>query len=288
VKIVELKLAAFGPFTDQTLDLSAGSPGLHVVFGPNEAGKSSALRALHAALYGIPGQTGDAFLHPFDALRIGGRLRHSSGREISFLRRKGNKNTLLGPDETRLDDHSLDQFLGGESAEKFELFWGIDHARLVQGGRDILEGHGDLGESLFAAGSGASHLRKMRNALEDEASALFAPRGHQRAVNQGIGKIRELRAAQREATVSADEWTRREHALRNAGEAVTRLSKQEQDLVLERSRIERLKRILPMLAERKGLQERLAALTDVVILPDDFQKRRLEAETALRSAGQNL
>lgn len=288
MKILELKLTSFGPFSGQTLDLSAGNPGLHVVFGPNEAGKSSALRALHAALYGIPGQTSDAFLHPYDALRIGGRLRHSSGTEIAFVRRKGSKNTLLAPDETRLDDRALDRFLGGETSEKFEMFWGIDHARLVQGGRDILEGHGDLGESLFAAGSGVLHLRRMRSTLQDEASALYAPRGHQRTVNQGVGKLRELRRAQREATVSADEWARREQASREAAEAVTRLSKQERELVRERSRIERLKRVLPMLAERKGLQERLAALTDVVLLPEDFPKRRQEAETAFHTARQNL
>jgi uncharacterized protein YhaN len=288
VKLLELKLTAFGPFSGQTLDLSAGNPGLHVVFGPNEAGKSSALRALHAALYGIPGQTSDAFLHPYEALRIGGRLRHSGGAEIAFIRRKANKNTLLAPDETRLDDHALDRFLGGESADKFEMFWGIDHARLVQGGRDILEGHGDLGESLFAAGSGVSHLRKLRSTLEDEASALYTPRGHQRAVNQGVGKLRELRTAQREATVSADEWARREQASRGAGETVTQLSKQELELARERSRIERVKRVLPMLAERNGLQERLAANTDAVLLPEDFPKRRQESETALRSATQNL
>lgn len=288
MKLLELELTAFGPFSGQRVDLSAGNPGLHVVFGPNEAGKSSALRALHALLYGIPGQTTDAFLHPYEALRIRGRLRHSDGTEIGFVRRKGSKNTLLAPDETRLDDHALDRFLGGESAEKFEMFWGIDHARLVQGGRDILEGQGDLGESLFAAGSGVSHLRKMRSALEDEASALYAPRGHQRAVNQGVGKLRELRTAQRESTVSADEWARREQASREATEAVAQLLKQEQDLARERTRIERVKRVLPMLAERNGLQERLAALTDAVLLAEDFPKRREGAEAALRTATQNL
>jgi uncharacterized protein YhaN len=288
VRILELKLTAFGPFSGQTLDLSTGNPGLHVVFGPNEAGKSSALRALHATLYGIPGQTSDAFLYPYDALRIGARLRHSSGTEIAFVRRKGTKNTLLAPDNTRLDDRALDRFLGGESSEKFELFWGIDHARLVQGGHDILEGRGDLGESLFAAGSGVSDLRRMRSTLEDEASGLYAPLGRQRTVNQGVGKLRELRMAQREATVSADEWARREQASGDAAEAVTRLSKRERELLHERSRIERLKRVLPMLAERQGLQERLAALADVVPLPEDFPKRRQEAEAALLAAGQNL
>ena len=288
MKILELTLTAFGPFSGQTFDLSAGNPGLHVVFGPNEAGKSSALRALHAALYGIPGQTSDAFLHPYTALRIGGRLRHSSGTEIAFVRRKGNKNTLLAPDGTRLDDRALDRFLGGETSRTFETFWGIDHARLVQGGRDILEGRGDLGESLFAAGSGISHLRKIRSTLEDEASALYVPRGHQRTVNQSVGKLRELRTALREATISADEWAHREQASRDATEAVARLSQHRQELVRERSRIDRLKRVLPMLAERKDPQERIVALKDAVLLAEDFPKQRQEAEAALRAARQNL
>ena len=136
MRITELRLLAFGPFTGRILDLSAGGQGLHVVFGRNEAGKSSALRALHALLYGIPAQTQDAFLHPYDGLRLGGRLRLSAGDEIEFVRRKtrANKGALLAPDGTRMDDHSLDRFLGGVGADQFHLFWGIDHQRLVEGG----------------------------------------------------------------------------------------------------------------------------------------------------------
>ena len=51
MKILELALAAFGPFTDLVLDLSGGHEGLHLVYGPNEAGKSSAsARAAAGAL----------------------------------------------------------------------------------------------------------------------------------------------------------------------------------------------------------------------------------------------
>ena len=65
MKLLELQLRAFGPFTDLGLDLAAGEQGLHVVFGPNEAGKSSALRALKALLYGIPNITPDRFQHDY-------------------------------------------------------------------------------------------------------------------------------------------------------------------------------------------------------------------------------
>ena len=288
MKVLELRLTAFGPFTDRVLDLSSGNHGLHVIFGPNEAGKSSALRALHALLYGIPGQTADAFLHPYGKLRVGARLRLSSGDEIEFSRRKANKGSLLGAGDTRLDDDTLDRFLGGVGPEQFRMFWGIDYARLLQGGREILEGHGDLGESLFAAGSGASHLGALRKKLDEEAAVLFAPRGQSRTVNQTVGHLRELRSAQREATVSADEWARQDRAARDADGQVTQLTKLMQDLSRERSRLERLKRVLPLLAERNDMRSRVADLGDVVLLAPDFPKRRQDAETALRTAQQDL
>ena len=38
MKLVQLDLTAFGPFANQTLDFSQGQLGLHLVYGPNEAG----------------------------------------------------------------------------------------------------------------------------------------------------------------------------------------------------------------------------------------------------------
>ena len=52
MKIRTLFLKAFGPFTDTTLDFS-GPAGLHLIYGANEAGKSSALRAITDLRYGI-------------------------------------------------------------------------------------------------------------------------------------------------------------------------------------------------------------------------------------------
>ena len=49
-------------------------PGLHVVLGRNEAGKSTTLRAITGLLYGIDTKTPDAHVHKFGDLRIGGVL----------------------------------------------------------------------------------------------------------------------------------------------------------------------------------------------------------------------
>ena len=61
MRFQRLDFSAFGPFSKLSLDLSGGAPGgFHIVFGPNEAGKSSALRGVHDLLFGFPERTPDA------------------------------------------------------------------------------------------------------------------------------------------------------------------------------------------------------------------------------------
>ena len=50
MRIVAVDAQAFGPFAESRLELT---PGLNVVVGPNEAGKSSWHAAIHAGLCGI-------------------------------------------------------------------------------------------------------------------------------------------------------------------------------------------------------------------------------------------
>ena len=71
MRLKHLHLKAVGPFTDRILDFDSKEPGLHIIYGPNEAGKSSSLRALKALLYGFPQQTPDNFLHNYDQLLVG-------------------------------------------------------------------------------------------------------------------------------------------------------------------------------------------------------------------------
>ena len=91
MKLLNLSLSAVGPFTGLELDLSAGQEGLHLIYGSNEAGKSSALRAVSHLLFGFPHLSADNFVHSNDQLRVGGKLRHSDGTELEIIRRRGNR-----------------------------------------------------------------------------------------------------------------------------------------------------------------------------------------------------
>ena len=104
MRFEQLSVPAYGPFTGLDLDLPAGGSDFHLIYGPNEAGKSSLLRAIRDLLYGIHGQTTDNFRHAYKDLRIAGRIAASDGRRLRFQRRKGNKDTLLDADGLALPD----------------------------------------------------------------------------------------------------------------------------------------------------------------------------------------
>lgn len=80
-----LDLLAFGKFTNVRLELG---PGFHLVVGPNEAGKSTALRAIRQLLFGFDERTPDNFLHANPNLRIGGVFCAGTDLELKVIRRK--------------------------------------------------------------------------------------------------------------------------------------------------------------------------------------------------------
>ena len=110
MRIKRLNIRAFGHFTDMPLDFSSALPGLHIIFGPNEAGKSTALRALRGLLYGIDSRTPDNFIHDYGRLLIGGHLETSKGKELIFWRRKRNVGDLLDGQMAVLDASALTNY----------------------------------------------------------------------------------------------------------------------------------------------------------------------------------
>lgn len=285
MKIRELVLAAYGPFTDRKLRFDEEASGLHIVYGPNEAGKSSALRGLEALLYGIDARTLDNFLHDNNKLRINGCLRNVDGQELTFVRRKGNKNTLLTPAGEELDDQALAPFLQGVTQELFGTLFGIDHRALVQGGQEILDQKGDVGEALFASALGSHTLHAVLKDLDGEADELFKPRGSTQAINASIKEFTELNKQIRERSLSSREWDQYRQALARTNNSLAEVQGELTSNRAEVNRLIRIQRLLPKLARRRELMSGLEELDDDVILPDDFVDRHhlaaKELETAL-------
>jgi uncharacterized protein YhaN len=288
VKVIRLDLIAFGPFTNACLNFEHSGNPIHIVYGHNEAGKSSCLRALRYWLFGIPHQTSDNFVHPYGNLRIGGVLEDNQGNRLQMIRRKATASTLREADDVKpIEPNQLQEFLGTVNASTFEKRFGIDHQELVRGGVELASGGGELGEILFSAGSGITELPKIQDDLEHEMRSLFAAKRPSASINAAVRKLNEARAKIKNLSLSSNHWQQHQQTLETA---IHRRGEIEQYLRTHRAELNRLNRILkgiPLFSQLRAENSKQSKLDGARILPQDFTERRSRAITLRAAALQN-
>jgi len=125
----QLELVRYGGFADRVFDFGVGGPDLHLVVGPNEAGKSTALQAIGDFLFGIPSQSRQNWRYDYGQLRLRALI-EQDGTLLDITRRKGNRDTLLTADGTPFRTDPLAPLLGGIDRAGFDRVFGLDHAKL--------------------------------------------------------------------------------------------------------------------------------------------------------------
>jgi len=267
----KLDLLAFGHFTNVSIDLSAGQFGLHMIFGPNEAGKSSSLRALTDFLYGIPNRTKDSFQHPYTKMRIGGTLERSDGQSLQCIRRKGNLGTLRDQADTAaIADSELQSYVGNVDRDLFCSMFGIDHAALRQGGQEIAQGGGQLGTTLFSSASGLAGLRAVQARFTDTIDRVFKPSGRSGTLVDGINEYKSKKDLQKETQVSADTYNKHVDGKNKAVESRNKLDQEIYTKQIEKSRLERIANSVQAIASWRKAKIQLGEVAYATLLPEDF------------------
>jgi uncharacterized protein YhaN len=269
MRLRRLDLTRFGAFTDETVELPPGEPDFHLVVGPNEAGKSTMRAAISDLLFGIDARTPFNFVHGYNELRIGARL--SAGDDgLEVVRLKRNKQPLRDPDDNPLPNDALAPYLAGADRGFFERMFGLDHQGLIEGGTEILHARDDVARMLFEASAGVASLGDLREALVREADGLWAPRkSKDRAYYQAVGRYDQARADLKEATFRASAWKRAKKRVRDAEAALQEASEGLQTIDRERGRLERIRRVAPLLADRNRRLSEREEMGSVVLLPPE-------------------
>jgi uncharacterized protein YhaN len=287
MKINTFKLLAYGPFTDKILDFSGKDFGLHVVFGLNEAGKSTALRALIGLFYGFGHIISDDWLHDYSKLAVGASLNFLNGEVLNLSRYKRRKNDLIDDDTGEpFEQAKLDLHLGKMGRENFEHAFGISHSSLRQGVESVLAAGGDLGHALFAATSGLNTLKQVTVKLEGKHNLLFTPRKKTAAINVGILQISKLRKEQRDASAGHRQWKVMKKQLDDLQHSEAEGVKQIDSLNSKINLLSRFREALKFVGAREQLEKDLIDLGVVPDLPDDFSQRRVATQVAIKESRQ--
>ncbi len=287
MKFLELYLMAFGPFTDINLDFSMECGDFNIIYGPNEAGKSSALRALKSFLFGIKSNSPDDFVHKYDMLRIGGRLLRSDGSQDYFIRRKGNKGTILDKEGRQLDDHIFAEYLSGIDEKLFETSFGIDHNALERGAKEIIQEGGEAGKSLFAARIGGTSLPDIIKEFNSEAGELFLKQGRTKRINLLLNEYAEIKHNIKIISLSGQKWKEQSKVIKKTQLEINGKLEKLQELETDKSRLARIKRVLPLITKRTDILNRIEAMGEVVQLSENFPRTHNEIERSIITAEEN-
>lgn len=278
-----LNLRAVGHFTDHELQFDP-LKNFHLIYGPNEAGKSTALRSITHFLYGFPAQTADSFLHSNSKLRIEGQLKNSKGETFQFARRKGNKNTVLDENGNPLNEDLVNDFINGITEKHFINMFALDHVRLREGGESLLQSGGNLGESLFSAASGITLLRKVFEDLEKKSGEIYKKKASNPRLNKLIKEEKELLKEISEYQLKIQAWKELDSRYNKGKEEIESLIKQVRSLRSEQEKLQRIKLTLPKIAKLRDLQAKLEELGALPNLADHSEELRKITEQKLENA----
>ncbi len=269
MRLRRLDLTRYGKFTNQSLDFGPrpeGLPDLHIVYGPNEAGKSTAFAAFLDLLFGIGTQSPFDFLHPYSTMRIGGLLEF--GNEASaFTRIKRPQNSLLDASDRPISESAIRGELGGIDREAYRTMFSLDDETLERGGDGILASKGDLGELLFSASAGLADLSRKLVDLKGEADRFYKFRARSGQLADLKAHLAALKTEREQFDTLASEYAR-------LIDVRDRAATQYDQSIAERTRIQaRMDEIqrhlgaLPRLSVLRGLRERLVPFAELPEAP---------------------
>jgi uncharacterized protein YhaN len=288
MRINQLNLIRYGIFTQRSITFPlppAGQPDLHIVYGPNEAGKSTALSAFLDLLFGIETRSPYGFLHPYATMRIGAQM-EVNGVTRTFFRIKKPQNSLLTDGDKPIPDSVILGELGGVDRATYATMFSLDDDTLEAGGESILASKGDLGQLLFSASAGLSDLAQKLADLRAEADAFYKYKGRNTELAELKTRLADLKKQRDEIDTAASEYARlvEEH---------DRLDRQYDEAHSERGRTlarrdEHRRHIsaLPRVIALHSLQDRIAPISEIPEAPSnwagrlpDLQKSDIELET---------
>lgn len=200
MRLKRLDLTRYGKFTDHAIDFgeaTPGSPDLHIVYGLNEAGKSTAFSAYLDLLFGIPERSSYNFQHAYNVMQIGGALEFD-GKTHELVRLKQRANALLDGRGQPVNEALLSSALGGLTRASYRTMFSLDEHSLRDGGEAIVESKGDLGELLFSASAGLADVSRVLAAAMEEAQQLHKKRARNTQLAELKQKLASLKS-EREA-----------------------------------------------------------------------------------------
>ncbi|MFL5358130.1 AAA family ATPase [Archangium sp.] len=302
-RIDVLRVLGFGHFSEHSLELG---PGLNLLYGPNEAGKSTLLAFIRTMLFGLEKRGRSEARYEPASGTFGGELWVRSDAGPLVVRRVADRRgraplTVLSPEGHELLPSRLDEALAHVSRELFcEVFaFSLDELSSFE---NLAEEDG-VSRALFAAGlRGARRLPEVEKHLEKRTGELFKKGAQRPVLNQVLLQLEEVRAQLDALKDRPEKYLQERERLASLGREQEEARALQENIARELERLSRLESALGDLGELARVRGELATLPELSAFPvggedrlEELLHRRTEAhaqqarvEELLSGAGAEL
>ncbi|MDZ7711149.1 MAG: AAA family ATPase [Roseovarius sp.] len=273
MRLRRLCLDRFGHFTGRDFDFGTAGDGadFHIIHGPNEAGKTTAMEGALRLFYGFPHRESYDFKHQRKNLRVSAVV-EIEGAPRHFTRLPLRSGALVDETGTALPEAALAAHLGGLGEEDYRNLLCLDDDTIERGGEEIAQARGDIGRLLFSAAAGVADLSTALDAVRDEATAIWRKSASKTRVAGLKRALTDVEKAIREGDVSASAWRKLKKALAAARDAEAGARAARDRLQARAATLDAERRALPQIAEIDALAARIAPL-DGLSRPARFRSR---------------
>jgi uncharacterized protein YhaN len=287
IAVRELHVERFGKLRDRRFAFDGA---MTLVFGPNEAGKSTLLAFLRAMLFGLPSRSAAADRYAPEEGAYGGTVTLADGQGRTFLieRKYGSAGRRGGSGVVRVcspDDgdvggeERLTALMGGISAEMYRnLFaFSLDELQEIA----TLQSD-DLSRHLYGAGWGAGGgaVLAAERRLSQEMDRLYRPRGKNQPLAQAIAAWEDAEAEWRRGRERMSQYREWEAELESLERQIRDVEAEAGKLRERSAWLDACIRARPHGYELADVDARLAELSDFPSFPEAALPRfeRLAAE----------
>ncbi|MBU8880020.1 AAA family ATPase [Bacillus sp. FJAT-29790] len=255
MKITDLHIYGYGKLSDLKI---SSLQDLQVIYGENEAGKSTIMAFIHSILFGFPTkQQSELRYEPKEGAKYGGRLTAifpERGRAV-IERVKGKASGDVSvhlEDGTRGDEELLTDLLHDVDKSRYQSIFSFN----IHGLQNVHQMKSEeLGKFLFSAGAlGTDQLLRAESTIQKELENRFKPNGKKPSINEKLKEIKLLHEELKKAKLHNEQYW----ILLKETEALECdiAGKQKEQLVNQNklSKLDAWKQIKPLIEEEKTLK----------------------------------
>lgn len=272
----------FGKYQDMTFYFS---PGMNVIEGKNEAGKSTLLSFVKAILFGFESRRlPEMRFEPLEGGKFGGSLTLEDAQgQIYWIERTNQRKSqgwvrVMMPDGTEQGEEIIPRLLNGMTSTFYMNIFAFGLTELSYLASLNQE---EVSNYFYHSGTGVSQ-QQLKKSWMEEMERLFKPRGNQPSVNRHLNKLEELNQQISSIQKENESYNRVLLQKEKLDRMITEGEERLRQIQKEQKRWEKMKETFPIWQELKIWLDRLQQLPVIRDFPENGISRLEELDRQIR------